>query len=201
MNGNRLTIFFRKKITLLGSERGFSLIEVMTTVMLFSIIMMAVGSIFVQVMKSQRRGFVGQLVQENVTFALETMAREIRVSKLCSDITCATEGSSSYDCSTGFSSDLYISHPVNGPIHYTVDGMRLVRVSATESSSTYLTSSEVAFTRFNFCVVGGGAADDEQARVAILMRAESVPTTAANKFSVDVQTTVTLRDLSSELQN
>lgn len=201
MMRERFISFLRKQKFPLGGEQGFTLVEVMTTILLFSIIMTAVGNIFVQVMKSQRRGFAGQLVQENVTFALESMAREIRVSKLCSDITCTTEGMSSYDCSTGFSNDLFINHPVNGPVRYTINSNRIMRISAAQGSSTYITSAEVAFTRFHFCVSGGGATDNEQARVAILMKAESVPTTATNKFSVDVQTTVTLRDLSSELQN
>lgn len=191
MNLNRIISFLKARKISRAGERGFSLIEVMTTIMLFSIIMMSVGSIFVQVMKSQRRGFTGQLVQENVTFVLESMAREIRVSSI--------QGNPVADCSATFVNTLTISHPVNGTVVYSISNNRVMRNQG--GTDSFLSSADVAFTRLNFCVLGGGTNDDKQARVAILAKAESVPILAANKFSVDVQTTVTSRDIASELQN
>lgn len=191
MNRSPITSLLKRIRTSWNREEGFSLIEVLTTILLFSIIMTAVGSIFVHVMKSQRRGFTGQLVQENVTFVLESMAREIRVSTI--------QGSPVADCSATFLNTLTISHPVNGTVIYSLSGTRIQRTQG--GVATFLSSADVAFTKFNFCFLGSGPTDDKQARVAILARVESVPTSAANKFSVDIQTTVTSRDIASELQN
>jgi len=183
--------FLKKSWRHPGGERGFSLIELMTTIMIFSVIMVSVGNIFAQVMKTQRRGFTGQLVQENVTFVLESMAREIRVSTI--------QGSPVGDCVSSFANTLTISHPVNGTVTYAVSGNRIQRTQG--GITAFLSSADVAFTRFNFCFLGSGPTDDKQVRVAILAHVESMPVAAANKFTVDVQTTVTSRDVASELQN
>jgi len=61
---------------------GFTLIELMVSVFMFSILMIVVESAFVSSLDMQRRAFSIQQSEENANFMLESMAKEIRVSKV-----------------------------------------------------------------------------------------------------------------------
>jgi len=146
-----------KKIKKILSDcRGFTLVETISTLVVFSIIVLEIGGIFIQILSLERRSFASQKIQENTMSILESMAREIRVSQIT--------GPDSLDCSK---TNLSISHPVSGPITYSLSSGV---VQKTISGVTIpLNSSDVEFTKFNFCVKGSGI-DDQQARVTISSR-------------------------------
>src|SRR5438105_4644914 len=103
-----------KVIYMIGNNKfskqlGFTLIEVMISSLVFSIIMITVSSLFIQILNNQRRAFAMQKIQENSLFIMELMAREIRVSKI--------ENQNSPDCTL---TSLSITHPVNGPVTYSL---------------------------------------------------------------------------------
>jgi prepilin-type N-terminal cleavage/methylation domain-containing protein len=181
----------RRVATTRSGERGFTLVEVVVTLALFSFMMMGVGTIFVQTLRSQRRGAGALAVQENITFVLESIAREIRVSKI-------TPGQNA-DCVSVLSNSLNITHPVNGIVDYSSSSGVVYRQVG--GVSTPMSSSNVYFTQLSFCVIGSGVADDTQARVAIIAKAQSVPVTDPNVFSASVETTVSSRDVITDLQN
>ncbi|HZZ99218.1 MAG TPA: prepilin-type N-terminal cleavage/methylation domain-containing protein, partial [Candidatus Paceibacterota bacterium] len=138
-----------------NQQKGFTLVEMLVASLIFSIIVLAVSEIFVTVLTNQRRAFAAQQIEESGQFAMELMAREIRVS----DIT----DQDSTDCSA---TTLTIDHPVNGTVVYSLNSGVLQRTA--DGVTTDISSSEVKFSRLNFCVAGSGPTDQEQARVAIL---------------------------------
>lgn len=165
-----------------NNQRGFSIIEVLVATFVFSIILVIVSTNFVDIMKLQRRGFSAQVIQEEVLFAVESMAREIRVSQIQSpdDINCSL-------------TSLTMLHPVSGSITYSINNGVL---SKTADGTTYsVTSTKINLARFNFCIRGSGV-DGEQPRVTIIASVQ----TANNQegLKIDLQTTISSRDMSEE---
>jgi len=181
----------KKKIKkILNNCRGFTLVEVMATLVIFSLIAIEVGGIFIQIMSLERRSFASQKIQENSMSVLESIAREIRVSQIINQ--------DSSDCSR---TNLTISHPVSGPISYSLSsGVVQKTISDNGQLVTVpLNSSDVEFTKFNFCVKGSGIGDNQQARVTIVTIVKNK--TGAEKVEYNLQTTISSRDISIELQN
>lgn len=168
----------------LSSTEGFTIVEMLTSVLVFSVTMIAVGGIFVQLLAFQKRGFAAQQVQENTAYVLESIAREIRVSTF--------QNQDSLGCN---STSLSIIHPVLGPITYTLAGT--VVQKTTSAGTVNLNTSDVAFTRFNFCILGSSPVDNLQTRVTILTQSRSG--SGNNEVVFDSQTTITLRDVLTEL--
>lgn len=172
------------KLSIKNDQRGFTIVELLVTILVFSIMLIIVATGFVDMLKLQRRGFDAQAIQENTLFALEMMTREIRVSQIQSpdDLGCNL-------------TSLIILHPINGLTVYSVSGGV---ISKTVGGNIFsITSSKVKFSRLNFCVMGAGI-DNEQPRVAIIA---SVQPTDGEDIQFDIQTSVSSRDLREELIN
>lgn len=175
--------FFRNK----KNQQGFTIVEVLVSTFVFSIIMVGVGAIFVQILILQRRGSGAQKVQENMLFTLELMAREIRVSKI--------ENQDSPNCDRTM---LTILHPVNGTVTYTLANGAITRSVGLGAPPGPMTSTEVDIQRLNFCVMGttvtGGVGDRKQARVATILQVKSKTNRAEDSVTFDIQTSVVSRD-------
>ncbi|MBU2579507.1 type II secretion system GspH family protein [Patescibacteria group bacterium] len=65
-------------------KNGFTLVELLVAMATFSLIMLSVSTISISVIKTQRRVFVMQNVQESAGYILETMNKEIRASEIIS---------------------------------------------------------------------------------------------------------------------
>ena len=61
-------------------NKGFTLVELLVAMVVFTLIVMIVGNIAVSVIRGQRKAIVIQNSQEAGRFLLETMAKEIRAS-------------------------------------------------------------------------------------------------------------------------
>ena len=178
-------MFKKFKFKILNSQKGFTLVELVTATFVFSIIIIVVATNFIDILRLQRRGFGAQKIQEEALFAIESMAREIRVSQIQSpnDLNCAL-------------TSLIIDHPINGPTVYGVSGGI---INKTVGGNTFpVTSSKINFFRLNFCVKGSGI-DDEQPRITIVASIRTASDIEDLQF--DIQTTVSSRDLREELLN
>jgi|SRR3989344_787261 len=173
-------------------QNGFTIIEVLVSAFVFSIIALAVSGLFVQVLALERRVFTFQKIQENGLFIMELMSREIRVSQIP-----LFNGANqdSLDCTAVL---LMIDHPVNGRIIYTLNNNVLQRISIENDTTitTDLSSSVVAFSRLNFCIMGSNPTDGQQARVTILASIQNK--TGQEILTTSLETTVSSRDVQTE---
>ncbi len=185
-----MSIYFNHKLGRIH-QRGFTLIEALVAVMVFSVVTVVVGSSFSNMITLQRRGFSAQKLQENSMFVLELMAREIRVS---------TVNGPDYACLSGpdFGTTLTITHPVNGTVSYrSANGI----VYRTEGGiETALNPPDTQFTKLYFCVKNSGI-DQYQTRVTIIVQVENTTGIANDKLIFNLQTTVSSRVTDNELQN
>lgn len=171
---------------------GFTLMELMVAVAIFSTLLVMVGGIFVFAVRLQARAFNQRKMQENVQFILESMARELRVADcISSDPLCASsQRTSDNDCAVSNSS-LVFQHPLNGSVRYFLQNQQVMRQVG--AIVTQLSSSDVQFTRLNFCIDHNSASDNAQSRVTIIMAAQAG--SGRELESMQVQTSLSLRFL------
>jgi prepilin-type N-terminal cleavage/methylation domain-containing protein len=174
----------RKKI--ISDNRGFTIVEVIAAVFVFSVIVVAVGGIFVRSLQIERRNLAAQKVQENTLRAFEMMAREIRVSRI------TVEDSSCLAQSISF------VRPDIGTVDYTLSAGQIMR-NENSAGATAVTSSDVNFSKLIFCISGTTASDQKPVRVTILAEVNSIGSIEAYQYNI--QTTITSRDLSNDFQN
>ena len=163
------------------TQKGFTLIELLVAAAVFTYVVTSVTALFATALDLQRRASAVQKIEENAQFALESIAREVRVSTVQSP--------------NGCSPTLAILHPVNGPITYRYDSMSGILLRNDQP----ITASSVDITAFAFCVSGSGK-DKQETRVTMPMTMAVVTGRSSSQVSVSLETTVVSRDLSTELK-
>ncbi|MEK7537241.1 MAG: prepilin-type N-terminal cleavage/methylation domain-containing protein [Patescibacteria group bacterium] len=167
------------------SKKGFTLVELIVAVFIFSVLMViAVGS-FVSALSLQRRALNIKKVEENSRFILELMAREIRVAN---PINTTDNG-----CPGSGTSILTFQHPVNGLIEYSLSGNQVHR--KVDGADSIISNPDIEVSRLTFCVSGNAVSDDRQPRVTIILSLKTGGA-AAEKANIDLQTTASQRVLS-----
>lgn len=176
-----------------NNQKGFSVIELLVAVFLFSLVAMIVTGIFVRALSLQRRISSAQAIQDNAIAVLGLMSKEIRVGTITSaNSNCATNSLSLSVLNSGGTSD-EVTYILN-----TTDGVVERRVGSGVNSIVYYSSSEdVIFNSLLFCVLHSDL-DDQTSRVTILA---SISNRIGKPMTVRLQSTLTSRDNTLELQN
>jgi len=193
MIGSSIMVFLIRKIKQIflkpSSEAGFTIIESMTAVFIFSIVAISIIAIFARTNNLNRRAVDMQRIQEEVVFVMELMVRDIRVSQICNTGPVCTLNMSS----------LFIEHPTDGVINYslnTVSGIIEKNLIDPPSILVEVSSSVVNFTNLNFKVTGADTIpDQQQPKVTIVA---SIQSRNNPNLIVDLQTTITSRDVRLE---
>lgn len=165
---------------ILNFSAGFTLVETITVIFLFSLLMVIMASAFVSFLNLQRRAFNIQQVEENTNFVLESMAKEIRVSQITSSDACTTN-------------TLSITHPVNGDIIYSLSGNAINR--NVNGIDNIISSNAIQFISLQFCIFGTAVGDSIQPRVTIVAGLKSAKT--SQQALINFQTTISQRLLSN----
>ena len=173
-----------------SDQRGFTLIEMVVAVFAFSIVLALIGTVFVYALTSQRRIINAQKVEENLSFVMESMTREIRVAQPDAQGVFSTLSDACTSASPAFASTLDFLNSSGQRIVYSLSGNAVHRsVNGTDS---IMNSNSVEFTRLQFCV-SGVTVYGKQPRITILTSVRSKDTTP--QVVEDYQTTVALRYL------
>lgn len=146
------------------NQKGFSLIEVIVAVFVFSIVSILISGVIVSSIRIQRRSLNIQKAEENSRFVLESMAREIRVA----DSIAGPDN----DCSVSPSESLSFNHPVNGSIRYYLGEDEAIHKEV-DGQDSILTSSKVRVTKFYFCTKGTLGDDGLQPKVTVVLSIEA----------------------------
>ena len=184
------------------SDAGFTLVEMITAVAIFALVMtMAMGSLLT-VLNANKQNQAIQTAVNNLNLALEMMSREIRVG---SKYHCGSDTpyTTAKDCTTGGSFISFLSYEGNQVIYKWVDDDGVGRIARSEdggASFLYLTSKGIDLEQLTFYVKGTdlkptGGSDDIQPRVLISVGGYvdlgSVGDRGKSHF--DLQTTVSQR--------
>lgn len=172
------------------NQGGFSIIEAITSIFVFSIVALIVSGLLVQAMNVERRAFSVQAIQENVLAVLELMAKEIRVS---------TISDQNNNCTTDPPLNvLNMIHPIEGAVTYRLTGGVVERI--TGGITHVLSSDDVIFNSLSFCISGSTTpSDNKSARVTVLLSVSNKK--GREILTTNIHTTVTSRDIVDELLN
>jgi prepilin-type N-terminal cleavage/methylation domain-containing protein len=163
-------------------KNGFTLIELIVAVFIFTFLTIIAGGSFVSALNLQRRAVNIKKIEENGRFVLELMARELRVA--------APINTSNTSCPASWVSTISFEHPVNGSIEYSLNGTQAQR--RVNGVATMISNPDIEITRLNFCVTGNTEGDNRQPKVTIIMSLRSGGL-ASQTAAVDLQTSITQR--------
>lgn len=181
-------------------EEGFSLLEILMSMLVFNLMILAIGGIFTQMINGQRAAIVGKNIGENMSYTLEVMAKELRAAKRdhflgTRDCTEAVDGVEVADhriYSTSTTAGELTFQNKNGEcVKYYLSGDTLMveRVSSFSSVVASTTSSQIGINKFDFVITDN---DTSQPRVTLMIEAEG-KNKSVGKQVVRLQTTVSSR--------
>lgn len=161
----------------LYSREGLTLIELLVAMAIFIVVISVVINLFTISLRGQRKVVASQNLQDNAKYLLGFMAKEIRMSQINSVA----------------STTLGITRSDGEDITYFFDGTNIQRtVVGDPSSSGPINSDEVLITG-SFYGLGIGKGDNQQARVTIVIKIETIGTKPEEKAEINLQTTLCQR--------
>ena len=182
----------------LNINRGFTLVEMMVSVAIFSIVMViALGSLLAM-SESDRKAQTLKSVINNLNFSLDSMSRSIRTGAVyhC-DITQGSAGAAR-DCANTPATSFAYQNAAGATVYYCLGsgtacgsgGASILR-SVDGVNYTAITSSEVSISALKFYVTGAESAV-VQPKVTILLSG-TVTVSGTQNSMFNLQTSVTQR--------
>lgn len=165
----------------LKNKKGFTLIELMVAIGLFSIIMVIATGGFVRFLKIQRQSSAFTFVNNSLSSALEQMAKEIRTGKNFS-----TDGAS---CPSSGAALSFVNSKGANATYYLENGA--VKRGTDCSSGQEITGNKVSVGYLNFLI---SSDSNYPPRITILIGANP-NNEYASIYTVNLQTTVSSRQL------
>lgn len=181
-------------------NQGFTLIEVLVSVSIFAIVMfVATGAVF-SIVEANKKTHSLKSVMTNLNFALESMARDMRVGTRysCNDGTDCQSGAEKFSYKANRSVDgngSYDPEDSNDRIEYALsaEGRLTKRISG--GSPYPVTAEEIKIESLRFYVIGAAASDGGQPKVVISIRGYAGQGESRSDFNI--QTTVSQRAIDS----
>lgn len=169
---------------------GFTLVELIISIAVFAVLVAIAMGGLATAMRTQRQTTALIMVNSNIPFALEQMAREMRTGNT---FYCATTGPGAA-CPAGGSEDILFTNARGDLIQYEYDATnKTITRSEGGGASVDITSRNVDVEYFEFYVLGNELSPDEYpARVTIIVGAAPSETTIAGNI-VRFQTSVSAR--------
>lgn len=171
-----------------GGEGGYSLIELLVAIGLFSVVISVMTSMFMLSLRGQKKAFAVQDVADNTRYAMEIMSKEIRMGSVFpatgtlpfrfkSNMPNRVDGSGN-PATVEFSL-------LNGQILFDDD-------TAGGPGPTAITSANINVTGLNFSLNPSGSI---QKRVLITIQAGSAGTAAGSNSQINLETVIAPRIL------
>lgn len=169
-------------------KRGFTLVEMIVAVFIFSIVMLIAVGALVSIIEANRKAQNVKSVMNNLNFALDSMTRAIRVGGTydCGG-SCASDGTEEFTfISTDGEEIRYRYNTIDQSIERSIDvGL----------SYQALTAPEVNVEFLKFYVTGENPTDNEQPRVLIVVKGVVGPDDRTRtEFSLETLVTQRLLD-------
>lgn len=187
-------------------RNGFTLVEILVALSLFSFTILMATGVFGAVMRGQRNTLASQNIQESMRYALEVMGKEIRMAQ-ASDGVCntlfnpqPTPLNKVYNITTDNSGNqiLYFKNQ-NGDCaaYYLVNGKINIMRNYNNGAITS-TSFQISNLKFSLIDNGIGSLSDVQPMVAMRMDAVS---SGDNNQKINIQTSISSREYSDAIDN
>ena len=170
-------------------NRGFSLIEILVSVAIFSVVMVTAAGALLTTIDANHKAQAIQSVMNNLNFALESMSRAIRMSDTyhCGNLGTLSEPR---DCDLGDSFLAFNRNSDNKTVYYYLSGTQIFR--EVDGEALAISSPEITVTNLKFYVKGAGVSGDTQPRVTIVVQGYAGATEKI-RTPFNLQTTISQR--------
>lgn len=158
--------------------KGLTLIEILIAVAIFAVVISVVLALFTTGIQGERKIIALQNVQDNATYLLGFMAKEIRMSKI----------------SSATSDTLNITRPNGEAVTYFFDNAN-GEIERTDSVSSGPINSAQVLVTGSFYGTGIGSGDSQQPRLTIAMKVKTTSGKVEEEAEIKLQTTLSPRDL------
>ena len=175
-------------------QRGFTLIEIMTSVAIFAIVMtISVGSI-IGVFDTNRRSETLKAVMDNLNLSMESMSREMRFGR---NYNCGLSApiTSPQVCSSGGDAIAFRAND-GSTIIYQKNGPTIEKSDDGGVNFVPVTAPEITIDSLQFFVLGALSGDSLQPKILIKIKG-SAGTKASSRTEFTVQTMISQRQLDS----
>ncbi len=172
---------------------GFSLMEMLVSVAIFSVLILIALSIFQYVVKGQRNAIATQSVQESMRFALEMISKELRSAIKSNDV---CDGGTTFTnnkvYNTIIANDaLYFKNKYGECVHYYLSGGQLM--IDREGTALAITPDEVVISALRFSITDNVVNDFHSLQPTVTLRLHSEMANGHDKTPMDLQTTISSR--------
>jgi prepilin-type N-terminal cleavage/methylation domain-containing protein len=197
--GNVQKSFQKKKYYFYDGNSGFTLIELIVSLGIFTFVIFISLNSFLGIIETQRKTISLRTAQDNLRLNLEVMAKEIRMgsSYYCSSsISDLGNGTNVQDCLSGGSVLTFMNNSGKTVVYLTDinGGLR----KSDDGGLTYLniSSPDIIFKNLTFYVVGSELGDFKQPRITITAEVE-IGKKEIVRTIFNLQTTISQRLLDS----
>ena len=176
-------------------KNGFTLLEIVVAASVFSIAVGAMVSLFMFAIQGQRNAIARQNLVENTRFAIERMARQIRLATRDESGSCLGAGNDGSTFAFSGSSLTFLDY--RNParcVTYDVQAGKIVMQQDAEDPVD-LTSNDIIINNLEFTVQGERKDDGVQPRVTIFVGATASGGNPQTAPALKIQTTVSVRNL------
>lgn len=167
-------------------NKGYTLVEMLVVVLIFSVIVGSATSVFVSALKMQKYSLSYQQLLNQTSYAVEFMSRALRMAK--KDTIGCIDGSNYQETASGLS---FVTYHDECWMFYSDNGKLKVQKGVDEYD---LTSDDFTVNNFRVSVTGDILGDTEQPKVKIWLDVESNIATGS-KPKISIQTTISQRNL------
>ena len=170
-------------------KKGFTLIELMTALSIFIIVMTISMSSILGVFDANRKSRSLKTVLNNLNLAVESMSKEIRFGK---NYHCGSTGviTDPWDCSSG---DTYVSFLSSNGVQmtYKLNAGTIEKQITTSGPFIAVTAPEIIIDDLKFYVLGTGTGNTLQPKVHIMLKSHAG--TAKGRSDFILQTLISQR--------
>ena len=177
-----------------NSKSGFTLIEMMTAVSIFLIIMvMSMGSI-ISILDANRKSELLRSIMNNLNLTIESMSREMRFGK---SYHCGSSGNITLpqNCTSSPADFISFLSSDNEQIVYRQNGSRIEKSLNGGSTYVEVTAPEVVIDELAFNVLGSVVGDTLQPRVIMKIRGHAGAQGEETNFTIETLVTQRLQDI------
>lgn len=193
-----MLMFFQKREKKKREEKAFTLVEILVSLTLFSIVLVASFGALMAVISANNKAKTIKLVVNNLSMALENMSRELRVGYgyTCNstepDGTPDTPGGQ--DCSGGDSVAFWTKDGAAGFYRYDLGSKKISRkINGKDTSVVSIIGDEVDIEDLDFYVTGTASGDNIQPRIFLKLKGVVSQLNVQTEFNI--QTTISQRKI------